>query len=45
MLINESLNIGNLYRQGEFKLQSDEEARQQAKREYEEAKRQGKING
>jgi len=37
------LNIGNLYRQGEFKLQTDEEEGQQALREFKEAKAQGRI--
>ncbi len=45
MLINEALNIGNIYRQGEFNMSNEEEKGQQALREYNEAKRQGKING
>jgi len=45
MLIDQSLNIGNLYRQGEFMFQDQAEKEKQALREYQEAKRQGKING
>lgn len=43
--INEAINLGNWLNGGEFKLQTKEEEGLQAKREYDEAKRQGKING
>ena len=39
------MNIGNLYRQGEFELMTQKEISEQAVREYQLAKKQGKING
>ncbi len=44
-MLGESMNIANLYRQGEFKFQTEDELLEQVKREYEDAKRRGKING
>jgi len=46
----QALNIGNLYRQGEFQFETTEEEKEtdgleleRAKKEYEELKRKGKI--
>ena len=44
-MIGEAMNIGNLYRQSEFKLQTDEEKGLEIKRRFEKAKAEGKVNG
>lgn len=43
--IGEAMNIGNLYRQGEFKMMSESEEKEELKNEYARAKAAGKVNG
>ena len=43
--VGEAMNTGNLYRQGEFKLMSAEEEKEELKQEYARAKAAGKVNG
>ena len=44
-MIGEAMNIGNLYRQGEFKLQTDEEKGKEMKRRLDKARAEGEVNG
>lgn len=44
-LIDQSLNIGNLYRQGEFSFLSSKEKDEQLQKDYQRALSQGKVNG
>ena len=43
--IGEAMNIGNLYRQGEFQMMSQKEKDEDLKAEYAKAKAEGKVNG
>ena len=45
LLIGQAMNIGNLYRQGEFEMLSEKEKEEELKTEWERAKREGNVNG
>ena len=44
-MIGEAMNIGNLYRQGEFLMESPEEKGKRLKARLDEARAKGKVNG
>ena len=43
--VGEALNIGNLYRQGEFQMLTQKEKDEELRAEWERAKREGNVNG
>ena len=43
--IEQEMNLGNLYRQGEFQLMTSSELSKQTLLEYKAAKKRGRVNG
>jgi hypothetical protein len=43
--LGEAMNIANLYRQGEFQMQTEKEKEDDLIADYMKAKREGKVNG
>lgn len=43
MLLEQALNLGNLFRQGEFKMQNEDEQQETLKDEYNKLVKEGKI--
>ena len=45
LLTGQAINIGNLYRGGEFELETESDKQKRTLQEYQDAKKRGKING